>query len=85
MTVKLHQVELETEEVTGPVTIRASLSDTVDQLKTEILSNFPSAIKDKMRCVRDRYQVLREPDKTLKEEGFHKSTNVSLIYVYAYI
>ena len=79
VTVKVHIVDLETETIGPPVTVRAYLTQTVDEYKS-LVSQMIQVPKETMRCVRERYyndlRLLLIPGRTLKAEGFSKSNKV---------
>ncbi|KAK8388169.1 hypothetical protein O3P69_020208 [Scylla paramamosain] len=78
-TIKAHVVNLSTEEVEGPFTLRGSLSMTVQDLK-ELLGRSLDLNHETMRVVLERYyndlRPLTSDTKTLKMEGFYRSNKV---------
>lgn len=78
-TIKAHVVNLSTEEVEGPFTLRGSLSMTVRELK-ELLGRSLNLNPELMRVVLERYyndlRPLSSDTKTLKTEGFYRSNKV---------
>ncbi|CAL4084063.1 unnamed protein product [Meganyctiphanes norvegica] len=78
-TVKVHIVNLSTEEVEGPFTLRASLTMTVKEFK-DMLGRSLNQNADNMRVVLERYyndlRPLTNVDKTLKMEGFYRSNKI---------
>ncbi|XP_076039758.1 ubiquitin carboxyl-terminal hydrolase 47-like isoform X2 [Oratosquilla oratoria] len=78
-TVKVHLIDLQTEEVEGPFTVRGSLSMTVREFK-ELLGRHFSLNPDTMRVVLERYynglKLLTGDTKALKLEGFYRSSKV---------
>ncbi|KAB7503304.1 Ubiquitin carboxyl-terminal hydrolase 47 [Armadillidium nasatum] len=79
ITVKVHTVNLETEEVEGPHIVRASQTQTVKEFK-ELLGRSLSLDPNKMRVVKEKYYNDHKPlatdTKLLKDEGFYRSNKV---------
>ncbi|XP_068203218.1 ubiquitin carboxyl-terminal hydrolase 47-like isoform X2 [Palaemon carinicauda] len=78
-TIKAHIVNLTSEEVEGPYTLRGSLSMTVRELK-ELVGRALNLNPDTMRIVLERYyndlRPLSTDSKTLKVEGFYRSNKI---------
>ncbi|XP_066962861.1 ubiquitin carboxyl-terminal hydrolase 47 isoform X2 [Macrobrachium rosenbergii] len=78
-TIKAHVVNLTSEEVEGPYTLRGSLSMTVRELK-ELVGRALNLNPDTMRIVLERYyndlRPLSTDSKTLKVEGFYRSNKI---------
>ncbi|XP_045110990.1 ubiquitin carboxyl-terminal hydrolase 47-like isoform X4 [Portunus trituberculatus] len=78
-TIKAYVVNLSTEEVEGPFTLRGSLCMTVQDLK-EMLGRSLDLNHETMRVVFERYyndlRPLTSDIKTLKMEGFYRSNKV---------
>lgn len=76
---KAYTVDLKTETISPPVTVRANLIQTVQDFK-EILSDYLRVPAEEIRCVLERHhcdlRLLSVPAKTLKAEGFFKSNKV---------
>lgn len=83
ITVKVHTVNLETEEVEGPHIVRASQTQTVKEFK-ELLGRSLSLDPNKMRVVKEKYYNDHKPlatdTKLLKDEGFYRSNKVITIF-----
>ncbi|RXG60069.1 Ubiquitin carboxyl-terminal hydrolase 47 [Armadillidium vulgare] len=79
ITVKVHTVNLETEEVEGPHIVRASQTQSVKEFK-ELLGRSLSLDPSKMRVVKEKYYNDHKPlatdTKLLKDEGFYRSNKV---------
>lgn len=79
VTVKVFVVDIQTETIHPPVSVRAYLVQTVDEFKT-LLSKVLSLPRSSMRLVLERFhndlRLLITPAKTLKAEGFFKSNKV---------
>ncbi|KAK6472595.1 ubiquitin carboxyl-terminal hydrolase 47-like isoform X2 [Huso huso] len=77
--VKVHVVDLKTETIALPVTVRAYLNQTVTEF-TQLLSQATGLSADTMRIVLERcyndLRLLYVPNKTLKAEGFFRSNKV---------
>ncbi|MBN3279826.1 UBP47 hydrolase, partial [Polyodon spathula] len=77
--VKVHVVDLKTETIALPVTVRAYLNQTVTEF-TQLLSRATGLSADTMRIVLERcyndLRLLYVPNKTLKAEGFFRSNKV---------
>ncbi|XP_035663404.1 ubiquitin carboxyl-terminal hydrolase 47-like isoform X1 [Branchiostoma floridae] len=78
-TVKVHVVDLESETVSPPITVRAYLNQTISEFKNQLAqaTGLPAA---NMRVVFERYynelRLLTVANKTLKAEGFMRSNKV---------
>ncbi|KAM8877352.1 ubiquitin carboxyl-terminal hydrolase 47 isoform 1-T1 [Synchiropus picturatus] len=77
--VKVHVVDLKTETIAPPISVRAYLNQTVSEFK-RLISKATGLSADTMRVVLERcYNDLRllfVPSKTLKAEGFFRSNKV---------
>ncbi|MEE6498809.1 hypothetical protein FKM82_003239 [Ascaphus truei] len=77
--VKMYVVDLKTETVVPPVSVRAYLSQTVMEFK-QLISKTIDLPPDNMRIVLERcyndLRLLNVPSKTLKAEGFFRSNKV---------
>lgn len=73
-------INLSTEEVEGPFTVRGSHDLTVREFK-ELLGRTFSMDPDKMRIILEGFynenKLLADDKKTLKEEGFYRSNKVN--------
>ena len=84
-TVKVHVVDLATEEVKEPITVRAYLQQTVADLK-QIIAQHTGLEEKFMRIVLQKYLnhndlklLLTTDEKSLKTEGFYKSHKVNIV------
>ncbi|XP_072475525.1 ubiquitin carboxyl-terminal hydrolase 47 isoform X4 [Notamacropus eugenii] len=77
--VKVHVVDIKTESVAPPVSIRAYLNQTVTEFK-QLISKTIHLPAETMRIVLERcyndLRLLNVPSKTLKAEGFFRSNKV---------
>ncbi|XP_069079700.1 ubiquitin carboxyl-terminal hydrolase 47 isoform X1 [Pleurodeles waltl] len=77
--VKVHVVDLKTETVASPVSVRAYLNQTVMEFK-QLVSKATNLPVENMRLVLERcyndLRLLNVPNKTLKSEGFFRSNKV---------
>lgn len=83
VTIKVLVVNLETEIIHPPITVRACHSNTVAEVK-ELISQALEVSVTYMRCVLERYhsdlRFLMSPNETLKSEGFFRSNKVFVEY-----
>ncbi|KAK7500181.1 hypothetical protein BaRGS_00008728, partial [Batillaria attramentaria] len=79
VTVKVFVVDIQTETIHPPVSVRAYLVQTVEEFKS-LLSKVVGLPNGNMRLVLERFhndlRLLTTPAKTLKAEGFFKSNKV---------
>ncbi|XP_015193746.1 ubiquitin carboxyl-terminal hydrolase 47 isoform X2 [Lepisosteus oculatus] len=77
--VKVHVVDLKTEVIASPVSVRAYLNQTVTEFK-QLISQATGLSAETMRIVLERcyndLRLLYVPNKTLKAEGFFRSNKV---------
>uniref|UniRef100_A0A8C9FJC8 Ubiquitin carboxyl-terminal hydrolase 47 n=1 Tax=Pavo cristatus TaxID=9049 RepID=A0A8C9FJC8_PAVCR len=77
--VKVHVVDLKTESVAPPISVRAYLNQTVSEFK-QLISKATHLPAETMRVVLERcyndLRLLNVPSKTLKAEGFFRSNKV---------
>ncbi|KAF4009021.1 hypothetical protein G4228_000018 [Cervus hanglu yarkandensis] len=77
--VKVHVVDLKTESIAAPITVRAYLNQTVTDFK-QLISKAIHLPAETMRIVLERcyndLRLLTVPSKTLKLEGFFRSNKV---------
>eukprot|EP00062_Callorhinchus_milii_P003936 gi/632941724/ref/XP_007886018.1/ PREDICTED: ubiquitin carboxyl-terminal hydrolase 47 isoform X2 [Callorhinchus milii] len=77
--VKVHVVDLKTETVAPPISVRAYLNQTVTEFK-QLISQTSGLSIETMRIVLERccndLRLLYVPNKTLKAEGFFRSNKV---------
>ncbi|XP_069759702.1 ubiquitin carboxyl-terminal hydrolase 47 isoform X4 [Narcine bancroftii] len=77
--VKVHMVDLKTETLAPPISVRAYLNQTVAEFK-QIISQATGLSAEHMRIVLERccndLHLLHVPSKTLKAEGFFRSNKV---------
>ncbi|XP_074086422.1 ubiquitin carboxyl-terminal hydrolase 47 isoform X2 [Macrotis lagotis] len=77
--VKVHVVDIKTESVAPPVSVRAYLNQTVTEFK-QLISKTIQLPAETMRIVLERcyndLRLLNVPSKTLKAEGFFRSNKV---------
>ena len=81
ITVKVYNINIKTEEVEGPFTVRASQGLTVEEFK-QLLGRSLDMDGSKMRVVLEKYyndmRPLTSDSKTLKMEGFYRSNKVCI-------
>ena len=83
VTVKVYNVDLAARKVDAPVTLRAYLTQTMEEFKNTVAWKIPGGVNvEHMRCVRERYYnelklLSGDADRTIKQEGFIKSNKVS--------
>uniref|UniRef100_A0A4W3GM19 Ubiquitin carboxyl-terminal hydrolase 47 n=1 Tax=Callorhinchus milii TaxID=7868 RepID=A0A4W3GM19_CALMI len=84
--VKVHVVDLKTETVAPPISVRAYLNQTVTEFK-QLISQTSGLSIETMRIVLERccndLRLLYVPNKTLKAEGFFRSNKVKYGYEYS--
>ncbi|XP_067902795.1 ubiquitin carboxyl-terminal hydrolase 47 isoform X3 [Heterodontus francisci] len=77
--VKVHVVDLKTESMVPPVSVRAYLNQTVAEFK-QLISQTTGLSAETMRIVLERccndLRLLSVPNKTLKAEGFFRSNKI---------
>ncbi|GAB1599175.1 ubiquitin carboxyl-terminal hydrolase 47-like isoform X1 [Argonauta hians] len=82
VTIKVHLVDLESEIIHSPVTVRACNSDTVAEFK-ELVAKTLNVPVINMRCCLELYSDLRlltSPEETLKSENFFRCNKVFIEY-----
>lgn len=78
ISVKVYVVDLASETISFPVTVRAALSQTVGELR-ELIGGELGVSADGLRCVLEMHSDLKQlldPGRLLKVEGFTKSNKV---------
>ncbi|XP_026868711.2 ubiquitin carboxyl-terminal hydrolase 47 isoform X3 [Electrophorus electricus] len=77
--VKVHVVDLKSETIAAPVTVRAYLNQTITEFK-QLIAQASGLSAETMRVVLERcyndLRLLYVPNKTLKAEGFFRSNKV---------
>ncbi|GCB64524.1 hypothetical protein scyTo_0011764 [Scyliorhinus torazame] len=77
--VKVHMVDLKTETLIPPISVRAYLNQTVAEFK-QLISQVTGLSAETMRIVLERccndLRMLSVPNKTLKAEGFFRSNKI---------
>ncbi|XP_047662512.1 ubiquitin carboxyl-terminal hydrolase 47 isoform X1 [Tachysurus fulvidraco] len=77
--VKVHVVDLKSETITAPVSVRAYLNQTITEFK-QLIAQATGLFAETMRVVLERcyndLRLLYVPNKTLKAEGFFRSNKV---------
>ncbi|KAL1270662.1 hypothetical protein QQF64_029678 [Cirrhinus molitorella] len=77
--VKVHVVDLKSESIAAPVSVRAYLSQTITEFK-QLIAQATGLCAETMRVVLERcyndLRLLYVPNKTLKAEGFFRSNKV---------
>ena len=80
VTVKVYSVDLATETIASPVTVRAYLSQTLAEFRHLVCQTL-DVPADNMRFVLEKHynelKLLTSPEATLKSEGFYKTNKVS--------
>ncbi|XP_029642939.1 ubiquitin carboxyl-terminal hydrolase 47 isoform X1 [Octopus sinensis] len=82
VTIKVHLVDLESEIIHSPVTVRACNSNTVAEFK-ELVAKTLNVPVTHMRCCLELYSDLRlltSPEETLKSENFFRCNKVFIEY-----
>uniref|UniRef100_A0A673CKP5 Ubiquitin carboxyl-terminal hydrolase 47 n=1 Tax=Sphaeramia orbicularis TaxID=375764 RepID=A0A673CKP5_9TELE len=80
--VKVHVVDLKSETIAAPISVRAYLNQTITEFKQLIAQVLYSSQTMRVvleRCYND-LRLLYVPNKTLKAEGFFRSNKVPLLY-----
>lgn len=83
ISVKVYVVDLASETISFPVTVRAALSQTVGELR-ELIAGELGVSTDCLRCVLQMHSDLKQlldPGRLLKVEGFTKSNKVVMMLV----
>lgn len=78
ISVKVYVVDLVSETISFPVTVRAALSQTVGELR-QLIAEELSVSADGLRCVLEMHSDLKQlldPGRLLKVEGFTKSNKI---------
>uniref|UniRef100_A0A8C5HBE9 Ubiquitin carboxyl-terminal hydrolase 47 n=1 Tax=Gouania willdenowi TaxID=441366 RepID=A0A8C5HBE9_GOUWI len=77
--VKVHVVDLKTETIASPISVRAYLNQTITEFK-QLIAQATGLCAETMRVVLERcyndLRLLYVPNKTLKAEGFFRSNKV---------
>uniref|UniRef100_A0A672LS56 Ubiquitin carboxyl-terminal hydrolase 47 n=1 Tax=Sinocyclocheilus grahami TaxID=75366 RepID=A0A672LS56_SINGR len=83
--VKVHVVDLKSESIAAPVSVRAYLNQTITEFK-QLIAQATGLCAETMRVVLERcyndLRLLYVPNKTLKAEGFFRSNKVHLHNTY---
>lgn len=86
ISVKVYVVDLVSETISFPVTVRAALSQTVGELR-QLIAEELSVSADGLRCVLEMHSDLKQlldPGRLLKVEGFTKSNKVGVMLLLMY-
>uniref|UniRef100_A0A8C2DT02 Ubiquitin carboxyl-terminal hydrolase 47 n=1 Tax=Cyprinus carpio TaxID=7962 RepID=A0A8C2DT02_CYPCA len=83
--VKVHVVDLKSESIAAPVSVRAYLNQTITEFK-QLIAQATGLCAETMRVILERcyndLRLLYVPNKTLKAEGFFRSNKVHLHNTY---
>uniref|UniRef100_T1J5G5 Ubiquitin carboxyl-terminal hydrolase 47 n=1 Tax=Strigamia maritima TaxID=126957 RepID=T1J5G5_STRMM len=83
-TVKVFRIHLDKEEIDEPITVRGCLMDTVEVFQNQVLEALGCTCDAPVRMVLMKYsndmRLLVNMTKTLKSEGFYRSTKVFVEY-----